>query len=116
MSLLRACEMPRIVMKELPGFCVCTIVMFGVSAMKSCGFSMPAAAISAAVNALICAGASTDASARMRAVTMISSRPPLGCANTGAAINGDSSSGMRARARGFHAFIDSPRNELVVRA
>ncbi len=59
MSLLRACDTPRIVMNELPGFCVWTIVMFGVSAMKSCGFAMPAESISAAVNALMAAGVST---------------------------------------------------------
>ncbi len=36
-SLLRAWEMPRTVMNEVPWFWVCTIVMLGVSAMKSCG-------------------------------------------------------------------------------
>ena len=29
-SLLRACEMPRTTMNDVPWFCVCTIVMFGV--------------------------------------------------------------------------------------
>ena len=41
-SLLRAWEMPRTTMKDVPWFWVCTIVMFGVSAMKSCGRRMPA--------------------------------------------------------------------------
>ena len=42
-SLLRACEMPRTVTNEVPWFWVCTRLMFGVSATKSCGRSMPAA-------------------------------------------------------------------------
>ena len=42
-SLLRACEMPRTVTNDVPWFCVCTSVMFGVRSMKSCGRSMPAA-------------------------------------------------------------------------
>jgi hypothetical protein len=72
-SLLRACEMPRTVMNEVPWFCVCTIVMFGVSAMKSCGRVMPADSISAALNALTARGASSCDSSRLRAVTTTSS-------------------------------------------
>ena len=48
-SLLRAWEMPRTMMNEVPWFCVCTIVMLGVSAMKSCGRWMPADWISSGV-------------------------------------------------------------------
>src|SRR5688572_16218290 len=73
-SLLRACEMPRTVTNEVPWFCVCTRVMFGVRSMKSCGRSIPAAWISAAVNTFTATGTSSDASSRLRAVTMTSSR------------------------------------------
>ncbi len=73
-SLLRACEMPRTTMNEVPWFCVCTIVMFGVSAMKSCGREMPADSISAALNAVIATGTSSKDSSRLRAVTTISSK------------------------------------------
>ena len=81
-SLLRACEMPRTVTNEVPWFWVCTRLMFGVSATKSCGRSMPAASISAAVKALIATGTSSDDSSRLRAVTMTSSqaRSPQDCA------------------------------------
>jgi hypothetical protein len=51
--------------------------MFGVSATKSCGRSMPAVLISAAVKALIAPGTSSDDSSRRRGVTVIvSARPP----------------------------------------
>ncbi len=73
-SLLRACEMPRTVTNDVPWFCVCTRVMFGVRSMKSCGRSIPAASISAAVNTFTATGTSSDASSRLRAVTMTSSR------------------------------------------
>ncbi len=70
-SLLRACEMPRTTMNEVPWFCVCTIVMFGVSAMKSCGRRMPADSISSALKAVTATGTSSSASSRLRAVTTI---------------------------------------------
>src|SRR6185436_5835421 len=73
-SLFRACEMPRTVTNEVPWFCVCTRVMFGVRSMKSCGRSMPAAWMSAAVNTFTATGTLSEASSRLRAVTMTSSR------------------------------------------
>ncbi len=84
-SLLRACEMPRTVTNEVPWFWVCTRLMFGVSATKSCGRSMPAALISAAVKALIAPGTSSNGSSRRRGVTVIVSA---------AATVSDTSTGM----------------------
>ena len=76
-SLLRACEMPRTVTNEVPWFWVCTRLMFGVSATKSCGRSIPAVLISAAVKALIAPGTSSDDSSRRRGVTVtVSAMPP----------------------------------------
>jgi hypothetical protein len=75
-SLLRACEIPRTVTNDVPWFWVCTRLMFGVSATKSCGRSMPADLISAAVKALIATGTSRDDSSRRRGVTVISATPP----------------------------------------
>ena len=81
-SLLRACEIPRTTMNEVPWFCVCTIVMFGVSAMKSWGRRMPADSISCSLNALIATGTSNSDSSRLRAVTTTSSIPISGdCAD-----------------------------------
>ena len=74
-SLLRAWEMPRTTMKDVPWFWVCTIVMFGVSAMKSCGRRIPAERISSSLKALIATGTSSSRSSRLRAVTRISSSP-----------------------------------------
>jgi hypothetical protein len=50
--------------------------MFGVSAMKSCGRSMPAASITSAVKVLTATGTSSDNSSRRRAVTVIVSATP----------------------------------------
>ena len=71
-SLLRACEMPRMVTNELPTFCVSTIVMFGTSAMKSRGASIPADSIVCAVNTFTVTGTSSNVSSRLRAVTTTS--------------------------------------------
>jgi hypothetical protein len=67
--------MPRTVTNEVPWFWVCTTLMFGVSAMKSCGRSMPAASMTSAVKVLTATGTSSDNSSRRRAVTVIVSAP-----------------------------------------
>ena len=85
-SLLRAWEMPRTTMNDVPWFCVCTIVMFGVSVDE---ILRP---LDAGGRDLL-GGEDVDrdrhveqASSRLRAVTMISSRPSpssiTGCACT----------------------------------
>jgi multisubunit Na+/H+ antiporter MnhB subunit len=89
-SLLRACEMPRTTTKALPAFCVSTSVMFGTSAMKSPGLSMPAFRIVASVNTLIVTGTSWKDSSRLRAVTTTSSISWL-CATAGVATAAASS-------------------------
>src|SRR5688572_2177077 len=83
-SLLRAWEMPRTTMKEVPWFCVWTIVMLGVRAMKSCGRTIPADWISWALKAFTTTGTSSSVSSRLRAVTMTSSISVL-CAMAGTA-------------------------------
>src|SRR5688572_21108993 len=50
------------------------MVMLGVRSMKSCGRSMPADSTSAAVNTFTATGTSSEASSRLRAVTITSSR------------------------------------------
>ncbi len=96
-SLLRACEMPRTTMNEVPWFWVCTSVMFGVSAMKSCGRRMPADSISCAVKALTATGTSSSASSRLRAVTTISSSPGSAARSFGLGAQGRGRSAARRR-------------------
>jgi len=70
---LRACEMPRTVMNELPTLCTSTMVMFGTMATKSRGFSIPADWICCAVKTLTVIGTFWNDSSRRRAVTTTSS-------------------------------------------
>src|ERR1700688_127623 len=66
--------MPRIVMNDVPAFCDSTRLTLGDCATKSIGFWMRASLISLVEKTLALIGTSIKFSARMRAVTTISSR------------------------------------------
>lgn len=100
--------MPRTVMNDVPWFCVWTMVMFGVSAMKSCGRTMPADSISAALNALTATGTSWRDSSRLRAVMITSARGSDACASSGGAATAATNTPSTIALRAFFVVMRTP--------